>query len=149
MSLKELLKEHKLLFVPKDAYGHAAFLISSPTSTPKDFCDLMEKEFLLSNISDDRMLYIYQEKARLLISLFSMAKREKQLIDLFLTLYYQTLSELNLTRAKDGLERKMHGALSGYVPREALGGFGEDFFEPEEQAGQDLIAKLFKRRRKK
>lgn len=117
-------------FVPKDPFSHATMLIETEEEAVKLFSKIVEKQVILSNIDDDRMLRLYQNDAVLLTSLFSMANRAKDgsLSEFFFAIYYGWRGELALTRTKDGLERKLQGTVSSskYAPTDALRGYGAD-----------------------
>lgn len=150
MGVKEYLKELSRGYIlPKDPYSHSFLLIESGEDEDiRTFAKIIDRQILLANISDDRMLKLYQNDAVILVELFDMARRDESIAPVFLMLYYQWKSELALTRVKDGTERKLQASVSGYKPDQALGGFGEEFkkFFEQENEEKALFDKLFKKK---
>lgn len=150
MGLKDYFNElNKGYILPKDPYSHSFMLIESGEDEDiRTFARIVDRQILLANISDDRMLKLYQNDVNFLVELFDIARRDAAIASVFLMLYYQWKGELALTRVKDGTERKLQASVSGYKPDQALGGFGEEFkkhFE-EENEEKALLSKLFKKK---
>jgi len=134
---------------PHDPYGHAAGLIEDDLEDIRVFSQLCSKQVMLANISDDKLLRLYQNDMILLTNLFDMARREPQLQPFFFVTYYGWLGELKITRAKDGFERwaQANVAATSIQPKGQIQGYGSD----QQQQGQgqqestNVIQKLFQR----
>ena len=94
-------------FLPKDQYSHATFLITQEPKTPEQLSDLLDKHILLANIHSDRYLKFLQNDAYFLTEMFDMKRRAEFMKYVFDPLFTAWKLELNLTRTKDGLERKL------------------------------------------
>jgi hypothetical protein len=105
---------------PTDPFQHASSLTDTEQDKSFDkhsFSRIVGKQILLSNIADDKLMRFLQNDVILLTSLYDMARREQELESVFFTLYYGWRGELLLTRAKDGIERKLQGTVgTGYSP---------------------------------
>jgi hypothetical protein len=140
--------------IPKDPYSHNANLIDTDEKIIPEYNKVVGKHHLLSNVGDDVTLRLYQNDSLLLSWLLSMAKRDKSLIPVYDVLAGVFLSELNLTRAKDGGERKEQAnAASGYsnLPANASSGYGAELQKRiQELQNQDttLINDLLNRGKK-
>ncbi|MCX8171314.1 MAG: hypothetical protein N3E47_05020 [Candidatus Bathyarchaeota archaeon] len=140
--LRELKEYYKNIssgrIIPKDPFSLSYTLL-----TPEDFNvlagDLAEKQVLLSFLGDDMMISLYQNDIDILTRMRNMALRDEKLLSVFLTLYFSWLGTLKLTRAKDGLERKMQASAVGYQPpgMQLSEGFGNQFAEELRQAEED------------
>ena len=132
---------------PHDNFAQAHSLLESEGTDLMAFSQLCEKQMMLANISSDDYLRYSQEDMALLTHLFDMARRDPELKDFFLTQYYTIKSELQMTRAKDGLEIKaQHNVASQFKPGGTISGFGNQDAAPEEQ---NLFAKVWDRFTKK
>lgn len=148
MDLKEYANViSKGKYIPKDPFAHATMLIDADTDEVKKFNQLLERQILLANINDDKMLRLYQNDIRILTSLFSIVCREPKIEKFFFEQYYSWKGELALTRTKDGLERKMQANVGGGYQPDNLSGFGEDIsYQPEHQ-DYNMIRDLMRQRR--
>lgn len=149
-SLQEYINSNrKTKPTPKDPYAHASFLLGSEQEAISEFNQLISNEAKLSFIRDDRLLRLYQKDITYLVALFAMARKDPDMREVFLNLYYGWLGELALTRAKDGTERKLQGAVgqSAYSPKDTLQGLGLAL--PQEQGEQqgNIISRILPRRR--
>lgn len=145
----------KMQALPRNEYEHGAHLLQTEDFLEKDrgvavgkFSKLITQNVLLGNISNDQLMRLYQIDITLLTHMFDMAVREDALVPVFNVLYYGWVNEIQLTRTKEGAERK-HQATYGtaYSPKESLYGFGRDYQlgETEEKGGnpvQKLLAGL-------
>jgi len=132
---------------PDDPYKHAYSMIDNDDDgSLVTFNKLVEKRVLLANISDDRMLRLYQNDVILLCQMLDMARREPQLQNFFLKTYYGWVGELALTRAKDGMERKLQATPGGFQPRSDMGGYGANMpqFQEQEKEETNFFKKIFK-----
>jgi len=126
---------------PHDNFAQAHSLLESDSNDIMLFAQICEKQMMLANISSDDYLRYSQEDMALLTHLFDMARRDPELRDFFLTRYYTIKSELQMTRAKDGLEIKaQHNVASQFKPGGQISGFGGPEVAPEEQ---NLFAKVW------
>jgi hypothetical protein len=100
-------------FIPRDPHSHA-FSLLKPEKTPKEIYEILTKDILLANISDDRLLRLYQREAQVLTRIFELMKRnertQEELRRVFDVLFVSFEAELGLTRAKDGTERKLQNS---------------------------------------
>lgn len=132
---------------PHDNFAQAHSLLESDSSDVMAFGQICEKQMMLANISSDDYLRYSQEDMALLIHLFDMARRDPELKDFFLTQYYTIKSELQMTRAKDGLEIKaQHNVASQFKPGGSISGFGDQGVAQDEQ---NLFAKVWDKFTKK
>jgi len=132
---------------PDDPFKHSYSLIDTDDSEEiGKFYKIVEKHVLLASISEDRMLRLYQNDVILLCQMLDMARREPQLQNFFLKTYYGWRGELMLTRAKDGLERKLQATAGGYQPKGNMQGYGTDMpqFQQQEKEETNIFKKLFK-----
>lgn len=141
----------KIKPTPKDPYAHAAFLLGSEQEAISEFNQIISNEAKLSFIRDDRLLRLYQKDITYLVALFAMARRDPDMREVFLNLYYGWLGELAITRAKDGTERKLQGSVgqTGYSPKDTLqGGYGLGLppLEQHDQKG-NILSRLLPQRR--
>ena len=139
---------NKAGYIPKDQYGHAAFLIDVEKTDVGEFRQIITKDVLLSNIGGDLMLRLYQNDVGTLVRLFSMAKRDETVKLIFEVLYYRWVGELALTRTMDGTERKMQATVSSYNPKEKLGSYGENYQYPEQGEEVDPILEMLEKRKR-
>lgn len=142
---------------PRDQFEHGAFLID--TEDRSEFADkmgkfsvLVDKNILLSNISNDTLMRYYQNDIILLTHLFSMALREEALQPVFQVLYYGWKHELALTRTKGGAERKHQAQIgTNYNPKESLLGYGSglNFPQQNQQNSEEgnFFTKIFNRKK--
>ncbi len=134
--------------LPDDPYKHQYALLDSDEEDITEFNKIAEKRILLANISDDKMMRFYQNDLILLCQMLDMAKREPQLRNFFLKTYYGWVGELSLTRAKDGLERRLQATAGGYNPKENLGGYGSNLWPAENKDEKNFFQKIFNRDKK-
>ena len=135
--------------LPDDPFKHAYAILESDDDEIHEFSKLAEKRVLLANISDDKMLRLYQNDMILLCQLFDMSRREDQLRSFFLKTYYGWIGELSLTRAKDGLERRLQASAGGYQPKDMMGGYGTGLMQSQEtNEEQNFFQKVFNRDKK-
>lgn len=137
---------------PQNEYELAAYSIDSE-QTDEDlqkFSSIVDRAIQLTNISDDVVLYHEQISAKLLISMFDIARREPALVGVFLQMYYKWRSALLLTNTKDGNLRKHVSAYgSAYAPKGRMTGYGVDldFDKKEEQSLFDKVFSLGKKKK--
>jgi len=136
--------------LPDDPFKHATNLMENEQENVAKFTELVDKKILLANISEDRMMRLYQNDIVLLTELFDMAQREPQLKNFFCKIYYGWTGELSLTRTKDGTERKLQAVPGGsYAPKEQLSGYGMNLPQFTEQEDEkNILAKIFQRNKK-
>ena len=128
---------------PHDGFAQAALLLESDHSKVQAFTQICEKQMMLANISDDKYLRYVQTDLALLTHLFDMSQRDVQVAPFFLTMYYTIKSEVQLTRAKDGLEIKAQHAVAsaGWKPQGQISGFGG--LPQVEQQEDNLFGKIW------
>lgn len=115
--------------MPKDPFGLSAHMLTQDENNLLTG-DLADKQAMLSYLGDDMSVQLYQNDIEILTRMRNMAMRDEALLPIFATLYYGWLGSLKMTRAKDGIERKLQGtAVGGYQPSPTpiTGGFGEQF----------------------
>jgi len=127
-------------------YSHAEGLMENEPGEVKNHSQVFDKQALLAIIKDDETMRIYQRELEYLIKLYDMSLRDKRLANLFLTLRAKLYSELGITRAMEGEERKHQAELGGYISPQDMRGYGATAQEQDE-AGQlqqlkDFIANL-------
>lgn len=122
---------------PHDAFAQAHSLLESEFSEVREFSQICEKQIMLANISNDEYMRYVQIDLKLLVHLFDMARRDPGLMPFFLVQYTSIKSELQLTRAKDGLEIKaQHGVASQFKPTGQITGFGNQMNQDMAQVQQ-------------
>lgn len=124
--LQSLERRH----IPKDEYGHKAFLLSPDSKDPAKFADLCNKDILQANISSNDILRLYQKDVGFLVNFFDMAQEDEAARLLFNVLYNTWKGELALTRVKDGTERKLQ-AESNNQAYQTIHGVGDDVGQQE------------------
>lgn len=134
---------------PHDGFAQAAHLLESDSNEVTLFSQICEKQVMLANISEDEYLRLVQTDLSLLTHLFDMARRDPQIKDFFLVEYYAIKSELQLTRAKDGLEIKAQHAVAsaGWKPSGNISGFGNA--SEINQQEKNLFAQLWDKTKRK
>lgn len=128
--------------LPDNEYQHASQILSSETeefmwTSNHEFSRIVDEALQLANISDDKYMNLEQIHAGSLITLYEMARNEKQLRPFFLVQLHRWRSGILLTKAKDGTERKHQAQVANkYTPRGEMRGFGSemgyDMAEPEQ-----------------
>ncbi len=135
---------------PHDAFAQAHSLLESDVSEVVAFSQICEKQIMLANISNDEYLRLVQKDMALLTHLFDMSLRDPELKNFFLVQYYTIKSELQLTRAKDGLEIKaQHNVASQFKPGGQITGFGGQEQQQLNQDEQNLFQKVWDKVRPK
>lgn len=130
---------------PDDPYKHAYSLLDTDDEDIRlQFQKIVEKHVLLANISDDRMLRLYQNDVIILCQMLDMARREPQFANFFMKTYYGWRGELALTRAKEGMERKLQATPGGYQPKRDISGYGADLpqFQEQMQEEKNIFKKI-------
>ena len=134
--------------LPNDPYKHGAYLLESDKDVIEDFYQLINKDVLLANISDNKLMALYQIDINLLMDMFGLALIDKDMVDVFSIRYYGWLGELAITRTKDGAERKLQATIgqTAYRPAEGMTGYGLNQPQPEQEGQRvNIIKKLFNR----
>ena len=141
---------------PTDQFSHASFLVEVERTPVAQFSQLVQKEVMLANLSDDSHIRLYQNDGNILTGIFSFTKIEPCLSELFYYLYYSWQMELALTRAKDANERKLQAATKQYHPPDLSQGYGSDFaqqqqidYESDENIVRGLKEKIASLRRRR
>jgi hypothetical protein len=120
--------------IPKDPFGHGKFVLDNDDEPVQSYQGIVGKDAKLSNIKEDKLLKCYQKDQALLTHILDMARRESSLRHTFWILYYGWTGALSLTRAKNGMERKLQASIgASYSPGDTMDGFGEDYFSDGEQ----------------
>jgi hypothetical protein len=135
---------------PRDAFELTAF--SFDTNDPREvaeklgkFSDLVNKDILLANVAEQMIPY-YQEDARILTHLFSLACRDVGIRIYFKVLYYGWKHELGITKAKDGKFADMLAKMVAMKDTRHQPGYGSEMFMEEPQGGPkglDRLKKIF------
>lgn len=133
--------EQKVKYYQKEPFQHGGYLIDTDVPDVSEFQRIVDTQILLANL-DNSVIRFYQRDAQLLTEMFDMARRCPELVPFFKKIYYGWKAEVQMTRTKDGLERKMQANIGiGYVPKEALLGYGQLDQQVQEQE-QNLFDKL-------
>lgn len=120
----------------KDAYTHGKWIAEPDNDLVKTFQKIMNKDMLMASVADDYQLRLQQNTGVFLCALLGMAIREPNLVDFFNFRYGAWKTELQLTRTKNGAERKHQASIAkGYQSPEALDGYGADLPSPDEEKG--------------
>jgi hypothetical protein len=139
--LKEYMRAvNRARAYPNNAFEHAASLIDVEDEGIVVFAKIVDKQTLLSNISDNHMLRLYQNDVNLLGQMIDMGLREPQLQGFVNQTYYTWRAELSLTRTKEGAERGYQAVPGGYQPNpDVYSGYGS--IQPGEQKDNGNIFK--------
>jgi len=105
-------------------FAHAEKIMENEPGEVKNHSEVFSKQAMLGIIKDDDMLRTYQREGELLIQLYSMSLRYKKLIPFFNEKRAKFFSEISLTRAKEGEERKHQAELGGYDSPQDMRGYG-------------------------
>jgi len=142
------MEKRKLPFIPKDQYSLAYSIVYDDHQVIQEFSQIVNRALNLANLGKDDVVRIYQEEAHVMISYFNMAIRDNRLKSTFFMVYYGWLAELNLTRAKDGMEIKKHYDVATSRPyRDGSGSYGDDYSQFKEDE-TSLFEKVFGKRKK-
>jgi hypothetical protein len=132
----------KMSFRPDSPYSHGAYLLQDDGEDFFTFQSLINKRVLLAFIETSELMAYYQTDIELLMQMFDQARREPALRYPFLVQYNSWIGELSITRAKEGMERKLQAnAGGGYQPGHLSGmDLPADNLNKEEK---NIFAKLF------
>jgi len=136
---------------PRDPFSHG-FAMMDNTDDPiaDDYHKVVGKHEVLGNVGDDVMLRLYQNDSRYLTWLFDMAQRDPELIPYYKSIAGIWRGEITLTRARDGLERKLQANVGqGFNVQEKLQAFGQQMGQLLQQREKDqteLIQRLMQKR---
>jgi hypothetical protein len=123
-------------FIPNTPFGHGKLLMDTDDEPVQTYQGIVGKSAVLANVKDDKLLKCYQKDQQLLTHILDMARRENTLRHTFWILYYGWTGSLLLTRAKNGMERKLQASIgANYTPGDTMDGFGEDYFSDGVQEG--------------
>lgn len=133
--------------IPTDEYSHKFGLITNQESRKIDnFEEFLSKELAIANIDDDRLLQLKAAHMRLVqIPLLQMKEECKDpklqvvLDDLFNWFHIAFISELKMTRAKKGMERRLQARIDSEMNKEESGGFRIPRLRPSEQQQGDVL----------
>jgi hypothetical protein len=136
----------------QNEFEHADAMVRSDLDDEREalanLSALVDKHIQLANIAEPVIRY-YQQDGHNIVNLASQARRMDELKLVFYVIYYGWRSELLLTKAKDGTERRQQGAVGAkYVPYgQHAAGFGESLeqMDPEEQS---ILDKIFGKKKK-
>lgn len=120
---KHLEKMSQAQFIPETPYDHAFALLQGDKKEFKSFLDMHSQLSLLSNIGSDRLMAIFQDEMFFHSQFFDMGMKDSEVLGFFELLFATFLNQLSLTRARDGLERKLQ-VFSGQTASSS--GFGSE-----------------------
>lgn len=133
---------NKVRAYPKDPFEHASYMLDTEHAV-REFSNIVDKQILLSSISDDNLMRLIQNDVHLLTNMFDMAFRDPDFENVFWVCYNSWRGELMLTRTKDGTERKLQGAVQpAYHPNQQVGGVS---LPQQEEDETNLIKNLLNR----
>lgn len=133
---------------PNDAFAHASMLMEQSGTDVLTMNDIITTELRLANLSDDRLVMLYQKEAHCLTGMYSMATRDKRFMPVFKRWFVNYLAELATTRAKNAKERDMQGVVAGRFNPTQTAGYGQDLMnekQRQEETKRTFIDKLFNR----
>ena len=138
-------------FVPHDQYDYGFEIIDGQDNITMiadewtvNFNSLVGKQLLLANIGE-KMLGIEQEKVRILVNMFDMARRSKKyFLNTFYRSYYSWKHQMQLTRAKNGkASEQAHSIFAGYPkPNQQYVGY-EGLQDELDKREQSIFDKIF------
>ena len=133
---------------PRNEFEHAAYVLEEDEQDLiREFNRLVDKQIMLANIKDVKLMNYYQTDIFYLVQMLSESLRDQKFQGVFLTMYYTWKNQLKLTRAMGGGERAAQMAVvANYSPEESKVGY--EMLPPDEQKEQNFIQKLFKRKKK-
>ena len=110
---------------PKDEFGHKTNMIDiERPENPHDVFDIITKELAIASIKDDELLRCYQIEFNVIIDAYDIGMWDH----LGSWMSGRLISELQLSKSKGGLERRLQ---AGTMPSVGNDGFG-DFFRKRE-----------------
>jgi len=133
---------------PTDAFGHGNMLLEMADGDVIKMKDIITKELKLANISDDRLVMLYQMEIHSLTSMYGIATRDARFMPVFQRWFINYLGELATTRAKNAKERDMQAILAGKYNPNQTPGYGQDIMMAKQQAEEtkrSFIDKIFNR----
>ena len=147
-------KEYAMLAEEAMAYPRDAFELTSfafDTNNPREvaealgkFSTLVNKNILLANVSE-QLLGLYQNDARILTHMFSLACRDPGIRPYFKVQYYGWVHELSLTCTKDGKFADMFAKVVSMKDTRYRPGYGSEMFADEEPAQSGGIKEKLKK----
>jgi len=111
-------------YLPDNQFAHSMLLLKPLPETIEDFNQLLNQNLLLGDISDNRLLRLYQNDIMWVVNFFSMAKNGGKTGEaikmVFDALYWNLVMEIRMTAIKGGKERYLqsfaHFRTEGFAP---------------------------------
>ncbi len=105
-----------------------------------NYNDFVDKFAMLSNVKSDKLMNVYMHQLHLFNAILPFAKRDKQIALLLDNLFHRWKSELSLTRAYNGTERKLQ---DGAARPQILNGYGEETEREENKENSSKSSSWF------
>jgi len=142
---------------PQNVFEHASSLLEGESSPndKKDMLGLVSKRIKLANVGNDILLSLEQDEVKNLVDWCDAGKRDEICRGVFENLYAKWANSLDLTRARDGMERQAQGAIGvNFQNPYQTGGFGEGLpqfqqQDPNNPRNQDPLSQFLNRFGKK
>jgi len=129
-------KSNVIGIMPKDQFGHKAFLLQRDEDYITSFQKLANKQILMANLNE-KIIRLYQNDILILTELFSASVRDSALFPFFEELYYGWIGELNMTRTIKGKEADAQYEAGKY--RKDYPGYSQEQAQQEEQTLFDKL----------
>ena len=144
-----LLRHRTVQPRPTNAFEHATALLEQGNTDVMVMQDIITYELKLANLSDDRLVMLYQKEGHTLTEMYSMAMRDKRFMGVFKRWFVNYELELATTRAKNAKERDMQGVASSgrYNPNQTPG-YGQDLMtmrQESEKTKRTILDRLLNR----
>lgn len=129
----------------QNVFQHNTNLMENQPGKVDNHDQVFDKQALLAIIKDDDTMRIYQRDCEYLIKLYDMSMRDTRLTTLFRMLRAKFYSELGLTRAMEGEERKHQAEAGGYQSPQDMRGYGATTPQEEEKSQLTQLKELIQK----